>query len=425
MKMMRITQKKMKTKNICIPGSKSLTNRALLLAALGPGTTVLKNVLESEDTLIMVQCLRDLGISVHQIGKGKFQVDGNTWSTSNRKLYVGNAGTVARFLLPVLASLKGVQTVFGDQRMHERPVAPLVDALKSSGAVIRYLHKEGFFPLEISGGRLMLQNEYIFPPDMSSQFVSAMMYLAPIIYKDVCIRSLSNMVSLPYIHLTAKLFQDFGVSVRFTANQDSLTVSGSRKLKPSEYLIESDFSSASYFFAAAAISAEKIEVNGLKPKTFQGDAVFLDYLRQMGCDFSWSNQGCLVFSGTQSLKPIQVNLSHCTDIAPSLAAVCLFADGFSRLTGLENMKYKESNRVEVIAKAFRQLGANIECDHDSWTIVGNSGGELYVGAELDPCNDHRMAMTFAALSQRIEGISIINPDCVSKTFPNFYSELFG
>ncbi|MDD9952545.1 MAG: 3-phosphoshikimate 1-carboxyvinyltransferase [Zetaproteobacteria bacterium] len=408
-----------------IPGSKSVTNRALLLAGLGTTPVTLSNVLQSEDTQTMFDALTEMGVGWQHLQGGQLHVTPSVGrEIGERHIYVANAGTVARFLLPVLAATPGVWVLRGTPRMHQRPIQPLVTALNEAGAAITYLQREGFFPLQITGAALRLDRPFCLPNQVSSQFVSGLMYLAVVTGKRVTLGNLSGLVSRPYVELSRAVFRGFGFQSHLDATGDVLQVEGVPTASPSQvFAIESDFSNASYFLAAAAIAGKEVRLQGLCAPSIQGDAQILEYLQRMGCSWEWL-EDILIFRGAPQLQALQADLADCTDIAPTLAAVCAFAHGRSCLTGLQNMRYKECDRTTVVAQCLQSLGVQLNYDLHSWHIEGAPEGRGLRPVVFDPCEDHRMAMMFATLSAGVVGLRLLNPECVAKTFPDFFATFY-
>jgi 3-phosphoshikimate 1-carboxyvinyltransferase len=427
--------------SILLPGSKSITNRALILSACCSGNTTLEHALESEDTQIMIDALRNLGVSIKYGGIGesdKYQmivagVNGKLL-TRNADIYVGNSGTSIRFLTALLAlSGSGEFRLSGKPRMHQRPIGDLVEALQSLGGNIRYENNSGFPPL-IIGGRNQLDEKVIesgviqiyVSGDVSSQFLSALLMTAPIASDkiDVEIIVTENLVSRPYVEMTISMIESFGVKPAIDKNFTSFRFhKGEFYSSPKVYWIEPDASAASYFFAAAAICGGTITIEGLSQNSVQGDIHFVDCLAKMGCSVQFDNDKNTTTVSRRpdkQLSGISVDMNSISDTAQTLGVVALFASSATEIKNIEHVRYKETDRIADLATELRRFGATVEERQDGLKIIPPS--QLHP-ATVETYDDHRMAMSFAIAGLKIEGVVINDPDCVQKTFPNFFTEL--
>jgi 3-phosphoshikimate 1-carboxyvinyltransferase len=407
---------------IQLPGSKSLSNRALLLASLAPDTTQLHNLLQSEDTEAMVNALTKFGVSVslsddwqtcHVRGNaGLFQ------APNDNKFFLGNAGTAIRPLTSVLALMNGDFIVDGDKYMRERPINHLVDALKQLGTKIAYLGEENCPPIKIVGGRITGGNVRI-RGDISSQYLTSLLLTLPLAPKDSHIEVIGEQVSKPYIDLTLDIMRKFGVTATHDNYQSFHIPGGQAYQSPGEYLIEGDASSASYFFAAAAIKGGTLRVNGLGENSVQGDIGFLQVIEEMGAKVTWSNDWIEVSKG--ELKGIDLDLNHIPDAAMTVAAMALFAEGTTRIRNIYNWRVKETDRLYAMSTELRKLGAIVETGDDYIVI---EPPESLVSTSIDTYGDHRIAMCFSLASLGEAEITINNPQCTAKTFPDYF-EVFA
>lgn len=399
---------------IRIPGSKSLTNRAILIASMANGQSTLSGVLHSDDTRYMLTVFKSLGINAEEL-EDRLQIQGcqgNLNKTSDR-LYVGNAGTAARFLTAILPLGKGSYLLDGNDRMQQRPILDLIEALKPLGTQIEDINKTGCPPLKITatglaGGAVSI------PGDKSSQYVSAIMMSAPYAQKDTTIQVTGELVSRTYVEMTRRIMSDFKVKCDWIDEQ-TLLIAANQHYQGINYEIEGDASSASYFFGMAAITGGKISVSGLSKNSSQGDLGLVEILEKMGCEVEWGDNEIRLIG--KSLKAIDVDMNTMSDVAPTLAAVALFAEGETVIRNVGNMRIKECDRISATVTELRKLGATVHEWEDGLSIQGN---ETLHGATLETYDDHRMAMSFSLAGLKIPGVVILDPGCVSKTFPQFY-----
>ena len=402
-----------------IPGSKSVANRALIIAAFADGTTILKNMLFSDDTKYMMEAIRKLGNNVI--------IDENTKtviieSNKNRifvdtELFVGNAGTAMRFLPTYIATCEGKVSLNGIERMKQRPIKDLVDALLELGVDVTYKEKEGYPPFEInakglSGGELYIKG------DKSSQYLTSILLSAPYAKEDVTIKIEGKLVSIPYVDITLKMMKDFGVEVE-NKNYKEFFIKAGQKYKGREYIVEGDCSSASYFFAIAAVTNSEIKVNNVSKNAMQGDIKLLDILHEMGAEVTYEDNFVIV-KGTGKLKGISVDMHHMSDVAQTLAVTALFAEGKTEIKNVYNMRLKETDRLKALNIELTKLGAKVIELEDGIIIEPNDNYKENV--TIDTYDDHRMAMSLSIAGLKIPGTIIDDPDCVSKTFPNYFDE---
>lgn len=405
---------------IRIPGSKSLTNRALLLAALSEGTTLIRGALRSEDTDLMRDALTQMGVEINEDAES-LMVVGNRGSlgseSDHQRLYLGLAGTAYRPLTAALAAGKGIYELDCSMRMRERPIAPLVDALRTLGAMIEYLDNDGYPPVRVTGGGIE-GGVAVVPGELSSQYLSSLLLAAPLARNEVLIEVPTEQVSKPYVDMTLSLMADFGVSVEREAYK-RYSVRPSIYMSPGVYEIEADASSASYFLAAGAIAGEDLRITNLASESVQGDAAFVEILRQMGADISTDSQGTLVKRAP--LCGVDVDLNHMPDAAMTLAVTALFAKGTTRIGGIGNWRIKESDRLEAMRTELTKLGAAVKVGEDSIEI---QPPDSLRQARIRTYGDHRMAMCFslACFGSQIE---IEHPEVVSKTFPDYFEVFTG
>jgi 3-phosphoshikimate 1-carboxyvinyltransferase len=401
-----------------LPGSKSLSNRALLLAALASGDTHLRNLLHSEDTARMLDALAQLDVSIDQ-------ENDNTDCTvhglgqlftpaTNSTFMLGNAGTAIRPLTSMLSLCQGSFVVDGDQYMRERPIDHLVDALRQLGAQIDYLGKPGCPPIKLQGG-LITGGRVSIKGNISSQYLTALLMSLPLAQKNSVIEVIGEQVSKPYLDITLDIMRQFGVNASHDNHQVFHVEGGQQYQSPGRYLIEGDASSASYFFAAAAIKGGTVRVNGLGRHSVQGDIAFLDVVEQMGAKVNRQDTWIEVSGG--QLQAIDLDLNHIPDAAMTVAMLALFANGTSRIRNIYNWRVKETDRMTAMATELRKLGAEIQTGDDYIVITPPA---KILPASIDTYGDHRMAMCFSLAALGPSPIIINDPDCVAKTFPDYF-----
>ncbi len=404
-----------------LPGSKSLSNRALLLAALAEGTTRITNLLESDDTRHMLNALKQLGIEYTlSSDKRECTVTGNGGPLKNdsfEELFLGNAGTAMRPLCAALCLGKGDYLLTGEQRMKERPIGHLVDALRQAGAKINYLENEGYPPLQIEANALR-GGEVSIDGTISSQFLTALLMAAPMAQNDMTITILGELVSKPYIDITLHLMKTFGVEVE-NDHYKIFKIKGRQTYKAVDsFMVEGDASSASYFLAAAAIKGGTVKVTGIGKNSVQGDVAFADVLENMGARVEWGDDYISVTKG--ELNAVNMDFNHIPDAAMTIATTALFAKGSTTLRNIYNWRVKETDRLFAMATELRKVGAEVEEGEDYLTITPP---ESLKHAAIDTYDDHRMAMCFSLLALDPVSVTINEPECTAKTFPTYFEVL--
>ncbi|OLF71241.1 3-phosphoshikimate 1-carboxyvinyltransferase [Alteromonas sp. W12] len=402
-----------------VPGSKSLSNRALLLAALAEGETELTNLLDSEDIEHMLNALTKLGIN-YRLSEDKTQcvVQGNGGAfnvAEPLELFLGNAGTAMRPLCAALAASNVDTVLTGEPRMEERPIGDLVDALREADAEVTYLKNEGFPPLQIKG-KTLNGGEMSVDGSVSSQFLTALLMAAPLFSGDVTIRIKGELVSKPYIDITLDTMAKFGVTVE-NDNYQTFTVSGDAKyIAPGKFMVEGDASSASYFLAAGAIKGGTVRVTGIGQNSIQGDIRFADVLEAMGATVVWNDEYVEITGAP--LKGVNMDMNHIPDAAMTIATTALFAEGPTTMTNIYNWRVKETDRLAAMATELQKLGAKVEEGHDYIKVWPT---ESLKHAEIDTYNDHRIAMCFSLVALSDTPVTINDPGCTRKTFPDYFT----
>jgi 3-phosphoshikimate 1-carboxyvinyltransferase len=407
-----------------LPGSKSISNRTLLLAALSEGTTTIHDLLASDDTLVMLGALRELGIKWEQVDERTHIVHGGGGVLPNHEadLFMGNAGTAIRPLTAALAVIGGDYTLHGVSRMHERPIGDLVDALNEVGAQIEYTGEPGYPPLRIRRGH-MHANRMSVRGNVSSQFLTALLMAAPLMARGhaVSIDVVGELISKPYIEITLNLMRRFGVTVE-QAGWASFTVQpGQRYQSPGSIHVEGDASSASYFLAAGAIAGGPVRVEGVGRDSIQGDVRFADALERMGAIIT-RGDNWIEARANGPLQAIDADFNHIPDAAMTIAVAALYADGPSTLRNIASWRVKETDRLAAMATELRKIGATVEEGADYLRVTPP---EELSPATIDTYDDHRMAMCFSLASldskaRRGNAMRINDPKCVAKTFPDYF-----
>lgn len=399
---------------IRVPGSKSLTSRALICASLAKGESIIKNSSDSDDTALMANGLNQLGVLVRKSGADLIvEGTGGRLFAPKFPIPVGNAGTTLRFLIGLVAIARGEVVFEGNVRMGERPISGLMEALtslgvetRSQGFSARYMVRGGSF----EGGRTKIRG------DISSQFVSSLLMIAPYAKSDIHIEVEGDPVSNPYVTMTLEVMKTFGVEV-VQHQSEKFYVKADQRYKPSEMSVEVDASGASYFCAAAALTGGDVFIKNARSASIQGDMRIFQLLELMGCEVL-KEEGGIRIHGTGILKGIDMDLRDTPDLAPTMAVLGLFAEGRTRILNVPQLRDKESDRLQSLTSELQKLGANV-------TLMPN-GLEFkpvpLKGAQLDTYDDHRLAMSFALIGLRVPGIRIENPDCVRKSFPGFWQE---
>lgn len=399
---------------ICVPGSKSITNRVLICAALAQGESTIRNASDSDDTALLANGLNQLGVLVRK------QNDALIVHGTGGKLYapkfpipVGNAGTTLRFLISLAALAQGKVVLEGASRMSERPINDLLDALAMVGVKARA--HPGIPRYEVEGGTLNGGLARI-NGEKSSQFLSSLLMVSSYATSDTVIEVEGEPSSVPYTEMTLAVMKQFGVDVERTGGM-RFSIKAGQRYRPAEFVVEPDASGASYFFAAAAITGGEVVVEGLSSKSLQGEIGLMRILESMGCTVSERNEGICV-RGNTTLSGALVDMNSMPDAVPTLAVTALFASGPTRIRNVAHLRHKESNRLDALATELTKLGARIRVTDDGLEI----DPATLTGAQLDTYDDHRLAMSFALIGLRVPGMKIENPDCVRKSFPSFWRE---
>jgi 3-phosphoshikimate 1-carboxyvinyltransferase len=407
-----------------LPGSKSISNRTLLLAALSEGDTTIHDLLASDDTMVMLGALRSLGIQWDEIDERTNLVHGGAGElpVHEADLFMGNAGTAIRPLTAALAVIGGDYKLHGVSRMHERPIGDLVDALNAVGAHIEYTGVPGFPPLRIRRGHLHADRLSV-RGNVSSQFLTALLMSAPLMAKDhaVTIDVVGELISKPYIEITLNLMRRFGVTVGQDGWNSFTVQPGQRYKSPGSIHVEGDASSASYFLAAGAIAGGPVRVEGVGRDSIQGDVRFADALEQMGATIT-RGDNWIEATSNGVLKAIDADFNHIPDAAMTIAVAALYADGTSTLRNIASWRVKETDRLSAMATELRKLGATVEEGADYLRITPP---DEIKAATIDTYDDHRMAMCFSLASldgkaRRGNAVRINDPKCVAKTFPEYF-----
>ncbi|ECY2634135.1 3-phosphoshikimate 1-carboxyvinyltransferase [Salmonella enterica] len=405
---------------INLPGSKSVSNRALLLAALACGKTVLTNLLDSDDVRHMLNALSALGINYTlSADRTRCDITGNGGplrASGALELFLGNAGTAMRPLAAALCLGQNEIVLTGEPRMKERPIGHLVDSLRQGGANIDYLEQENYPPLRLRGG--FTGGDIEVDGSVSSQFLTALLMTAPLAPEDTIIRVKGELVSKPYIDITLNLMKTFGVEIANHHYQQFVVKGGQQYHSPGRYLVEGDASSASYFLAAGAIKGGTVKVTGIGRKSMQGDIRFADVLEKMGATITWGDDFIACTRG--ELHAIDMDMNHIPDAAMTIATTALFAKGTTTLRNIYNWRVKETDRLFAMATELRKVGAEVEEGHDYIRITPPAKLQH---ADIGTYNDHRMAMCFSLVALSDTPVTILDPKCTAKTFPDYFEQL--
>jgi 3-phosphoshikimate 1-carboxyvinyltransferase len=405
------------------PGSKSITNRALVCAALAEGTSTLRGALDSEDTQVMIASLKKLGIEVESKNEGEtLVVSGCAGEIPVREadLFVANSGTTMRFLTAMVTLGKGGYRLSGIERMHHRPIADLLQALEQLGVSVQSENSNGCPPVVVAGLGLVGGKAEI-AGSISSQFLSALMMACPGAMSPVELHVTGELVSQPYVEMTSAVMRSFGVEIEHS-DLSNFHIPAPQIYQARDYWIEPDASAASYFFAAAAITGGEITVTGLSRESLQGDVAFCECLAAMGCQVTYDTNSITVRgipAGEGSLRGVTLNMNAISDTVQTLAAVALFADGPTKVVDVAHVRHKETDRIRDLATELRQLGVTVTEQPDGLEITP---GKLH-GARIETYNDHRMAMSLALVGLRVPGVVILDPACTAKTYPRFFEDL--
>ena len=407
-----------------LPGSKSITNRAFLIAALAKGRTRLHNLLKSDDTRYMGEALQKLGVHIDfsdDFSEAVVEGSGKPMSVDGAvDLFLGNAGTAMRSLTAALSLGKGQFALTGEERMSERPIRDLVDALRTLGAKIEYLETEGYPPLRIDASGLEGGEVHV-RGNISSQYLTALLVCAPYCKAPLKIHVDGELISEPYIRLTLAVMKRFGVEVSWPAAQPyRFDVPHGEYTSPGDFFVEGDASSASYPLAAAAIAGGKVKVVGVGKCSTQGDAQFAKVLERMGAKITWGDEFIECEGPKGKLKSLgEFNAIEIPDAAMTVAVLALFADAPMTITGIASWRVKETDRIAAMAAELRKVGATVRETMDSITVTPP---EVLQSATIETYNDHRMAMCFSLVALGGVPIKILDPACVNKTYPNFFED---
>ncbi len=404
-----------------LPGSKSISNRMLLLAALAAGETDIRDLLDSDDTRVMLAALQQLGVGVTAIGTNAYRVSGcaGVFPGKDAELFMGNAGTAIRPLTAALALSGGRYKLSGVPRMHERPIGDLVDGLRQIGCDVRYAGKEGYPPLEILPAAARLAAPIRVRGDVSSQFLTALLMALPLTGETAVIEMTTELISKPYIEITLNLMARFGVTVQRDGWGRFTIPAGQRYRSPGLLHVEGDASAASYFLAAGAIGGGPVRVEGVGLRSIQGDIRFAAALETMGARIVWGDNHIEASApAAGKLKAFDLDLNHIPDAAMTLAVAALFADGPCTLRNIASWRVKETDRIAAMAAELRKLGATVEEGADALTVL--PAPSLLNNAAIDTYDDHRMAMCFSLAALGGVPVRINDPKCVAKTFPHYF-----
>ncbi|MGV3609189.1 MAG: 3-phosphoshikimate 1-carboxyvinyltransferase [Planctomycetaceae bacterium] len=400
------------------PGSKSITNRALVCAAIAEGPSILEGALVSEDTHVMLESLVRLGIEVQSEQNGtllKVAGCGGKIPAASADLFVANSGTTIRFLTAMVALGHGKYRLDGIARMRQRPIADLLQTMNDLGVEVVSELGTGAPPVMVHakglrGGTAKISGE------ISSQFLSGLLMAAPLAQQDVCLQVIGELVSKPYVTMTLNVMQAFGAESQSRDFQE-FRIPGRQIYRGCHYQIEPDASAASYFWGAAAVSGGKVTVKGLQPDALQGDVAFVNCLKQMGCEVTSSAEGITVVG--KPLRGIDIDMNAISDTVQTLAVVALFAEGPTTMRGVGHIRHKETDRIGDLARELRKLGAQV----DEWEDGLRVHPAPLHGATLETYNDHRMAMSFSLAGLRVPDVVILNPGCTAKTYPGYFDDL--
>ncbi|WP_343720432.1 3-phosphoshikimate 1-carboxyvinyltransferase [Achromobacter dolens] len=418
---------------MALPGSKSISNRVLLLAAIAEGETAITGLLDSDDTRVMLAALRQLGVAVSELAEGRVTVRGvSRFPVDSADLFMGNAGTAIRPLTAALALMGGDYRLSGVPRMHERPIGDLVDALKALGARIDYLGQPGYPPLHIGRGEIATPAVTQVQGSVSSQFLTALLMAAPLQAgqsgQPVVIEVLGELISKPYIEITLNLMARFGVTVQRDGWSRFTIAGGARYRSPGRIAVEGDASTASYFLALGAIGGGPLRVTGVGADSIQGDVKFADTLAAMGASVTYGD-GWIEVTGVRvaeggRLKAFDADFNLIPDAAMTAAALALYADGPCRLRNIGSWRVKETDRIHAMQTELEKLGARVESGPD-WLSVTPPAEGGWRDAHIGTWDDHRMAMCFSLAAFGPAAVRILDPGCVSKTFPGYFDVYAG
>ncbi|HTH95077.1 MAG TPA: bifunctional 3-phosphoshikimate 1-carboxyvinyltransferase/cytidylate kinase [Rhodocyclaceae bacterium] len=407
-----------------LPGSKSISNRTLLLAALSEGRTEIHDLLDSDDTQVMLAALRSLGVSIESLGRDRYAITGvgGAFPVKQANLFLGNAGTAFRPLTAALALSAGTYTLDGVARMHERPIGDLVDGLRQIGVQVDYLKNDGYPPLKLSPSKISLNAPIKVRGDVSSQFLTALLMALPLTGQTAQIEVVGELISKPYIEITLNLMARFGVKVErgnASGGWSHFTIHAGKYVSPGNIHVEGDASSASYFLAAGAIAGGPVRVEGIGKDSIQGDVKFADSLAAMGAQIGYGDNWIEARAPASGvLKSFDADFNHIPDAAMTLAAAALFADGPCTLRNIASWRVKETDRIAAMANELRKVGATVEEGADYLKVTPPVA--FVPNASIDTYDDHRMAMCLSLAALGEVPVRINDPKCVGKTFPEYF-----
>lgn len=399
-----------------VPGSKSLTQRALIAAALAKGESRLIGPLESEDTAYSSQALTQMGVGIKKDKDWLIRGNGGLIQPSGEPIFLGNNGTATRFLTSVAALGNTQYIIDGDSRMHQRPIGPLMHALQGWGVDISSVRGTGCPPILING-RGVAGGTTVLPEGKSSQYLSSLLLIAPYAKSPAILKVEGQIFSKPYIAMTLAVMADFGILVECGRDFSSFSVPQGC-YQGREYRIEGDASNASYFWAAAAVTGGRVTVTNIPVPSLQGDAMLVPLLGRMGCHVEKTGEG-ITLQGVERLEGISVDMGDMPDVVPTLAVVAAFAHGTTVIENIAHLRIKECDRLSAVVTELSKLGAKVE-ERESAMIIHGDGGASLKGAEIHTYADHRMAMCFAVAGLKIPGVKITGEECVKKSFPDFW-----
>jgi 3-phosphoshikimate 1-carboxyvinyltransferase len=400
--------------SVRLPGSKSISNRVLLLAALAEGETEITGLLDADDTRVMREALAKLGVQFHD---NSVKGVGGPFPVKKAELFLGNAGTAFRPLTAALAFSGGEYRLSGVPRMHERPIGDLVDALRGIGARIDYAGKQGFPPLIVHDEKPAMDKPVKVRGDVSSQFLTALLMAAPLLGKEVVIEVEGELISKPYVEITLNVMRRFGLNVE-RHGWKRFRIPAGKYASPGSIFVEGDASSASYFLAAGAIGGGPVRVEGVGRGSIQGDVRFTDVLERMGASVTMG-EDFIEVKGGKALRAIDMDMNHIPDAAMTAAVMALLADGPTTIRNIASWRVKETDRIAAMATELRKLGASVEVGSDFLKVIP---GKLRPGVAIDTYDDHRMAMSFSLVALGGVPVRINDPGCVAKTFPDYFAE---
>ena len=401
--------------SVAIPGSKSYTNRALIMAAMSQTPVCLHNPLWSEDTEAMIDCLRTLGLNIDTsiseifVASDISHVEDNTY-----ELFVRDSGTCARFLLALMCVTPGIQILRGNPRLQQRPIKNLTNALRELGAKIEYLEEEGFLPVKILSSHLT-GSACTLSSDVSSQYLSALLMIAPLL-NALTINIDREQISAPYVDMTIDMMQSWGIQIERKA-YEHYHIPAQQTYQCQDYFVEGDFSSAGYFFAIAALTRSTLRLENLNPHSKQADVAFASLLEKMGNKIIYEENAVTICGA--GVTPMPLAMIDCPDQIQTMAVLAAFADGMTEISGIKSLRLKETDRVFAIKNELAKMGIHVEATENTLKIYGGNPH----AATIDTYNDHRMAMAFAVAGTRLAGMNIEHPDVVNKTFPGFWKRL--